>query len=131
MLKQVFRNIVSITKGGESYIEKELLYGAQNYHPLPVVLEKGEGIYVWDVGGKKYIDFLAAYSAVNQGHCHPKIVEALILQSKQLTITSRAFYNNLLGDTEELLCKTFGYEKALMMNSGTEAGESAVKIARR
>ena len=131
MLKLLLRKIVSITKDGEPYIQRELDYGANNYHPLPVVLERGEGMFVWDTAGKKYMDFLAAYSAVNQGHCHPKIVQALISQAKLLTLTSRAFHNNLLGSTEELLCKTFGYQKALMMNSGTEAGESAVKIARR
>ncbi|OMJ78585.1 hypothetical protein SteCoe_21565 [Stentor coeruleus] len=131
MLRTAIRKISSITKGGESYIEKELNYGANNYHPLPVVLCKGEGMYLWDISGKRYYDFLAAYSAVNQGHCHPKIVEAMISQAKILSITSRAFHNNLLGETEELLCKTFGFDKALMMNSGVEAGESAVKIARR
>lgn len=131
MYSQLIRKISSITKGGEKYIQKELDFGANNYHPLPVVLERGEGIYLWDIAGKKYIDFLAAYSAVNQGHCHLKIAEAMMTQSRTLTVTSRAFHNNLLGDAEERLCKTFGYEKALMMNSGTEAGESAIKIARR
>lgn len=125
------RTLVSITKGGEEFIERELQYGAHNYHPLPVVLERGQGVYVWDTAGKQYYDFLAAYSAVNQGHCHPKIVAALVEQSQKLTLTSRAFHNNLLGSTEELLCKTFGYDKALLMNSGVEAGESAIKIARR
>jgi len=132
MLSKVLgRRIVSITKGGEVFIERELKYGTHNYHPLPVVLEKGQGVHVWDVAGKKYFDFLAAYSAVNQGHCHPKITQALVEQSQKLALTSRAFHNNLLGDTEELLCKTFGYDKVLMMNAGTEAVEAAVKISRR
>lgn len=131
MLKTAIRKIVSITIAGEPYIEKELAYGANNYHPLPVVLCKGEGVYLWDTSGKRYYDFLAAYSAVNQGHCHPKIVEALTSQAKTLTMTSRAFYNNLLGETEELLCKTFSFDKAIMMNSGVEAGETAIKMARR
>ncbi|CAG9326650.1 unnamed protein product [Blepharisma stoltei] len=132
--KMLLRNsgsLKSLTRGGEPFIQKELDYGAHNYHPLPVVLQRGQGIYVWDIAGKRYMDFLSAYSAVNQGHCHPKIVQTMIDQAQVLTITSRAFYNNLLGDTEELLCKTFGYQKVLMMNSGAEAGESAVKIARR
>ena len=132
MLKNIIRNASSsLTKGGELFIQKELSYGANNYHPLPVILAKGKGVYVWDTAGKQYIDFLSAYSAVNKGHCHPKIFEALVTQAGILTLTSRAFFNNLLGETEELLCKTFNYEKALMMNTGTEAVESAVKIARR
>ncbi|OMJ71978.1 hypothetical protein SteCoe_29685 [Stentor coeruleus] len=131
MLKTAIRKVGSITIGGEYYIERELAYGANNYHPLPVVLCKGEGMFLWDTSGKCYYDFLAAYSAVNQGHCHPKIVEAMASQAKTLSITSRAFYNNLLGETEELLCKTFSFDKCLMMNSGVEAGESAIKIARR
>jgi ornithine--oxo-acid transaminase len=131
MLSKLYRKISSITKGGEVYIEKEQLYGANNYHVLPVVLSKGEGVYLWDTAGKKYFDFLAAYSAVNQGHCHPKIVEAMIAQARTLTLTSRAFYNSVLGETEELLSKTFNYNKVLMMNSGTEACESSIKIARR
>jgi ornithine--oxo-acid transaminase len=131
LTKSLRRGLVSITKGGEEFIERESQFGTHNYHPLPVVLEKGQGVFVWDTAGKRYYDFLAAYSAVNQGHCHPKIVQALIEQSQKLTLTSRAFHNNLLGSAQELLCKTFGYEKALLMNSGVEAGESAVKIARR
>lgn len=131
MLLRGFSSVKSMTIGGQPFIQKEEYYGAHNYHPLPVVLQRGQGIYLWDVGGKRYMDFLAAYSAVNQGHCHPKIVKAITDQAQILTLTSRAFYNNLLGDTEELLSKTFGYEKVLMMNSGAEAGESAVKIARR
>lgn len=102
-----------------------------NYHPLPVVLEKGEGIYVWDVNGKRYFDFLSAYSAVNQGHCHPKIVEAMTEQAKKLALTSRAFYNNVLGEWEEYITKYFGYDKVLPMNSGAEADETALKLCRR
>jgi len=112
-------------------IELEDKYGAHNYHPLPVVLAKGEGIYVWDVEGKRYFDFLSAYSAVNQGHCHPKIVQALIDQAKTLTLTSRAFYNNRLGEAEKFICEYFGYDKVLMMNSGAEANETAIKLARK
>jgi ornithine--oxo-acid transaminase len=106
-------------------------YGAHNYHPLPVVLCKGEGVFVWDVEGKRYYDFLSAYSAVNQGHCHPRIVNALINQAKELTLTSRAFYNDKLGIAEKYICETFGYQKALFMNSGAEANESAIKLARK
>jgi ornithine--oxo-acid transaminase len=106
-------------------------YGAHNYHPLPVVLCKGEGVFVWDVEGKRYYDFLSAYSAVNQGHCHPRIINALINQAKELTLTSRAFYNDKLGIAEKYICETFGYQKALFMNSGAEANESAIKLARK
>lgn len=106
-------------------------YGAHNYHPLPVVLAKGEGVHVWDTEGKRYFDFLSAYSAVNQGHCHPKIVEAVVEQSNTLALTSRAFYNNKLGETEKYLAQTFGFDKVLLMNSGAEAVETALKIARR
>ena len=95
----------------QEYMDREAKYGAHNYHPLPVVLEKGEGIYVWDVNGKRYFDFLSAYSAVNQGHCHPKIVEAMTEQAKKLALTSRAFYNNVLGEWEEYITKYFGYDK--------------------
>lgn len=112
-------------------IELEQIYGAHNYHPLPVVLCKGEGVYVWDVEGKKYFDFLSAYSAVNQGHCHPKIIAALIKQAKQLTLTSRAFYNDQLGVYERYLCSCFGYDKVLPMNTGAEAVETAIKICRK
>jgi len=115
----------------QDYINREGKYGAHNYHPLPVVLEKGEGIYVWDVEGKKYFDFLSAYSAVNQGHCHPKIINAMVEQSKILTLTSRAFYNNVLGEYEEYVTKYFGYDKVLPMNTGAEADETALKLARR
>ena len=106
-------------------------YGAHNYHPLEVVLTRGEGIHVWDVEGKHYFDFLAAYSAVNQGHCHPKIVAALIEQAQVLTLTSRAFYNDKLGECEKMITEFFGYEKVLMMNSGAEANETALKLARK
>ncbi len=113
------------------YIELEEKFGAHNYHPLPVVLKKGKGVFLWDVEGKKYYDFLSAYSAVNQGHCHPKIINALIEQAETLTLTSRAFYNNILGSYEEYITKLFGYDKVLPMNTGVEGGETAVKLARR
>ncbi|GAA4027741.1 ornithine--oxo-acid transaminase [Hymenobacter glaciei] len=106
-------------------------YGAHNYHPLPVVLNRGEGVHLWDVDGKQYFDFLSAYSAVNQGHCHPRIIEALTKQAQQLTLTSRAFFNDQLGAAEKQLCELFGYDKALMMNSGAEAVETALKLARK
>lgn len=112
-------------------IELEEKFGAHNYHPLPVVLEKGAGVFVWDVEGKRYFDFLSAYSAVNQGHCHPRIINALQEQSKKLTLTSRAFHNNVLGEYEEYMCKLFGYDKVLPMNTGVEGGETALKLARR
>ncbi len=106
-------------------------YGAHNYHPLPVVLSKGEGVFVWDVEGKKYYDFLSAYSSLNQGHCHPKIVNALIEQSKKLTLTSRAFYNDILGKYEKFASEYFGFDKLLPMNTGAEAVETAIKICRK
>lgn len=112
-------------------IDLENKYGAHNYEPLPVVLSRGEGVYVWDVEDKKYYDFLAAYSAVNQGHCHPKIVEAITEQSKTLALTSRAFYNDMLGKYEKFVCEYFGYEKFLPMNTGAEAVETALKLCRR
>ncbi len=112
-------------------IDLENEYGAHNYHPLPVVLEKGEGVYVWDVEGKKYYDFLSAYSAVNQGHCHPKIVDALSSQAKKLTLTSRAFHNDILGVYEKYACEYFGFDKILPMNTGAEAVETAIKICRK
>jgi ornithine--oxo-acid transaminase len=115
----------------KDYMAKEDKFGAHNYHPLPVVLAKGEGIYVWDVEGKKYFDFLSAYSAVNQGHCHPKITKALTDQASQLALTSRAFYNNVLGEWEEYMTKLFGYDKMLPMNSGAEADETALKLIRK
>ena len=112
-------------------INLEYEYGAHNYHPLPVVLEKGEGVYLWDVEGKKYFDFLSAYSAVNQGHCHPKIISALIDQSKKLTLTSRAFHNNVLGQYEKFITDFFDYDKVLPMNTCVEGGETAIKLARK
>lgn len=115
----------------QDYIDREERYGAHNYHPLPVVLERGEGIYVWDVDGKRYFDFLSAYSAVNQGHCHPRIVGAMDEQARKLTLTSRAFYNNVLGEWEEYITKYFGYERVLPMNTGAEADETALKLCRK
>jgi ornithine--oxo-acid transaminase len=115
----------------EDFIKREDKYGAHNYHPLPVVLERGEGPFVWDVEGKRYFDFLSAYSAVNQGHCHPKIINALVDQAKKLTLTSRAFYNSVLGEYEEYITKYFGYDKVLPMNSGAEADETALKLCRK
>ncbi|WP_405606153.1 ornithine--oxo-acid transaminase [Polaribacter sp. Asnod1-A03] len=112
-------------------IELENKYGAHNYHPLPVVLSKGEGVHVWDVEGKKYYDFLSAYSAVNQGHCHPKIVDAMVNQAKTLTLTSRAFYNDMLGKYEKFATELFGFDKLLPMNTGAEAVETALKLARK
>ena len=113
------------------YINRESRYGAHNYHPLPVVLNRGEGVHVWDVEGKRYLDFLSAYSAVNQGHCHPRITQALTEQAGKLALTSRAFHNDVLGDYEERVTRLFGYDKVLPMNTGVEGGETAVKLARR
>lgn len=115
----------------QDYIKREDRYGAHNYHPLPVVLERGEGPFVWDVEGKRYFDFLSAYSAVNQGHCHPKILKALIDQAPKLTLTSRAFYNSVLGEFEEYVTKYFGYDKVLPMNTGAEGDETALKLCRK
>lgn len=115
----------------KDYIALEEKYGAHNYHPLPVVLAKGEGVFLWDVEGKRYYDFLSAYSAVNQGHCHPKIINTLTEQAKTLTLTSRAFYNNCLGPYEKYITEYFGYDKVLPMNSGAEADETALKLCRR
>ena len=112
-------------------IALEEKYGAHNYHPLPVVLTRGEGVYVWDVDGKRYYDFLSAYSAVNQGHCHPRIIASLIDQAQKLTLTSRAFHNDILGEYEQYMCEFFGYDKLLPINSGVEAVETAIKLARR
>lgn len=120
-----------MTKNSSKAINLENKYGAHNYHPLPVVLSKGKGVYVWDVEGKRYFDFLSAYSAVNQGHCHPKIINSLIEQSKILTLTSRAFYNDILGEYEEYITKYFNYDKVLPMNTGVEGGETANKLARK
>ncbi len=115
----------------QDYINREERYGAHNYHPLPVVLERGEGPFVWDVEGKRYFDFLSAYSAVNQGHCHPRIIRALTDQAQKLTLTSRAFYNSVLGEYEEFVTRYFGYDKVLPMNSGAEADETALKLCRK
>ena len=115
----------------EDYITREGKFGAHNYHPLPVVLEKGEGVFVWDVEGKRYFDFLSGYSALSQGHCHPKIIKALTEQAQNLTLVSRAFYADILGEYMEFACKFFGYDKLLPMNTGAEAVETALKLARR
>ena len=120
-----------LSSKAEELIEKENKYGAHNYHPLPVVLQKGEGVFVWDMDGKKYFDFLSAYSAVNQGHCHPKIVGAMIKQAQTLTLTSRAFYNDQLGVFEEYVTNYFGFDKVLPMNTGAEAVETALKLCRK
>jgi len=120
-----------LSSKSEVLIEKENKYGAHNYHPLPVVLEKGEGVYVWDVDGKKYYDFLSAYSAVNQGHSHPRIVQAMIDQAQRLSLTSRAFYNDKLGNYEEYVTNYFGFDKVLPMNTGAEAVETALKLSRK
>lgn len=120
-----------LSSKSEVLIEKENKYGAHNYHPLPVVLEKGEGVFVWDIDGKKYFDFLSAYSAVNQGHCHPKIVGAMVEQAQKLTLTSRAFYNDQLGVYEEYITNYFGFDKVLPMNTGAEAVETALKLCRK
>lgn len=122
--------IETMTKSA-ALIKLEEDFGAHNYHPIPVVIERGEGVYVWDVDGKKYFDFLAAYSAVNQGHCHPRIIHALTTQAQKLTLTSRAFYNSLLGEYEQFITNYFGYDKVLPMNTGVEGGETAIKLARR
>ncbi len=115
----------------EDYIAREEKYGAHNYHPLPVVLDRGEGVFVWDTDGKRYYDFLSAYSAVNQGHCHPKIINALTTQAARLTLTSRAFYNSVLGEYEEFVTRYFGYDKVLPMNTGAEGDETALKLCRK
>ena len=119
------------TKSSEAVIQLENKYGAHNYHPIPVVLDRGEGVFVWDVEGKPYYDFLSAYSAVNQGHCHPKIINTLTAQAAKLTLTSRAFYNSRLGEYEEFITQYFGYEKVLPMNTGAEAVETALKLCRK
>ncbi len=115
----------------QSYIDREEQYGAHNYHPLPVVLDRGEGVFMWDVEGKRYYDFLSGYSAVNQGHCHPKIIKAFIAQAQKLTLTSRAFHSDVLGEYAEYVTRYFGYDKVLPMNTGVEAVETALKLARR
>jgi ornithine--oxo-acid transaminase len=130
-LLNFFKMAVLEQMASQQAIDLENKYGAHNYHPLPVVLSRGEGVYVWDVEGKKYYDFLSAYSAVNQGHCHPKIVNALIEQSKTLALTSRAFHNDMLGKYEKYACEYFGFDKLLPMNTGAEAVETALKICRK
>ena len=119
------------TLSSQELMALEDKHGAHNYHPLPVVLKKGEGVFVWDVEGKKYYDFLSAYSAVNQGHCHPKIVDAIVNQAKTLTLTSRAFYNDMLGKYEKFASEFFNFDKLLPMNTGAEAVETALKLARK
>lgn len=121
----------TVSSNAAKYLALEQQYGAHNYHPLPVVLERGEGVYLYDVDGKKYFDFLSGYSAVNQGHCHPAIINALQKQASKLTLTSRAFHNNLLGEYEKYITEYFGYDKVLPMNTGVEGGETAIKLARR
>ncbi len=119
------------TRTSQDFIQMEDRYGAHNYHPLPVVLSRGEGVYVWDVEGTKYFDFLSAYSAVNQGHCHPRILETLTQQAQKLTLTSRAFYNNVLGEYEKFATEYFGFDRILPMNTGVEGGETAIKLCRK
>lgn len=125
------QSTISISANTQQYISLEEQYGAHNYHPLPVVLERGEGVFLFDVDGKKYYDFLSGYSAVNQGHCHPQMISALTQQAQKLTLTSRAFHSNLLGEYEKYITRYFGYDKVLPMNTGVEGGETAIKLARR
>jgi ornithine--oxo-acid transaminase len=121
----------TVSSNTQKYLDLENTFGAHNYHPIPVVLERGEGVYLYDVDGKKYFDFLSGYSAVNQGHCHPAIIKTLQEQASKLTLTSRAFHNNLLGEYEKYITHYFGYDKVLPMNTGVEGGETAIKLARR
>ena len=123
--------LIKMSEKTQYYLDLEERYGAHNYHPIPVVLDRGEGVYVWDVDGKRYYDFLSGYSAVNQGHCHPKIVQSFIEQSQKLTLTSRAFHNNVLGEFEKYLTSLFGYNKVLPMNTGVEGVETAIKLCRK
>ena len=125
------QSIISMSEKTQYYLELEERYGAHNYHPLPVVLTKGEGVYVWDIDGNRYYDFLSGYSAVNQGHCHPKILKAFLEQAQKLTLTSRAFHNNLLGEFEKYITEFFGYDKVLPMNTGVEAVETGIKLCRK
>ena len=127
----MMHNTININDNFQQYIDLEEKYGAHNYHPLPVVLNRGEGVFVWDVDGKRYYDFLSGYSAINQGHCHPKIIAALVEQAAKLTLTSRAFHSNLLGKYEKYITAYFKYDKVLPMNTGVEGGETAIKLARR
>jgi ornithine--oxo-acid transaminase len=130
-LKEIMTTAQQNTRTAEYYMELEDKYGAHNYKPLPVVIERAGGVFMWDVEGKRYYDFLSAYSAVNQGHCHPRLVKIMQQQAEKLTLTSRAFYNNKLGEAEKFLAEKFGYDKVLLMNGGVEAVESAIKLARR
>ena len=123
--------LINMSEKTQYYLDLEEKYGAHNYHPIPVVLERGEGVFVWDIDGKCYYDFLSGYSAVNQGHCHPKIVASFVEQSKKLTLTSRAFHNNVLGEFEKFITSLFGYDKVLPMNTGVEAVETAIKLCRK
>jgi ornithine--oxo-acid transaminase len=125
------QSTIAMTEKTQYYLDLEEKYGAHNYHPIPVVIERGEGVYVWDVDGKRYYDFLSGYSAVNQGHCHSKIIQSFIEQSQKLTLTSRAFYNNALGEYEKYITQLFGYDKVLPMNTGVEAVETAIKLCRK
>ncbi len=122
---------IAVTANTQHYLDLEEKYGAHNYHPLPVVLNRGEGVFLYDVDGKRYYDFLSGYSAVNQGHCHPQIIAALVEQAQKLTLTSRAFHSNLLGEYEKYITEYFGYNKVLPMNSGVEAVETAIKLCRK
>src|SRR5258705_9000043 len=122
---------ITLTDSTQKYVDLEEQFGAHNYHPLPVVLNRGEGVYVWDVDGKRYYDFLSGYSAINQGHCHPAIVKAFIEQSQKLTLTSRAFHSDLLGEYAQFITNYFGYDKVLPMNTGVEAVETAIKLCRK
>ena len=124
------QSAISATANTQYYLDLEEKFGAHNYHPLPVVLSLGQGVFVWDVDDNRYYDFLSGYSAVNQGHCHPKIIDALTTQAQMLTLTSRAFHNNILGEYEEFITGYFGYDKVLPMNTGVEAVETALKLSR-
>lgn len=130
-MSEEYKEVGYLSDKGKVYMEEEWTFGCHNYHPIPVVLAKGEGVYVYDVDGKKYLDFLAGYSALNQGHCHPRIVKAAVEQVQTLTLTARAFFNNRLGDAEKFICTLLGYDKCCFMNTGVEGGETAVKFARR
>ncbi|KAF0288734.1 Ornithine aminotransferase, mitochondrial [Amphibalanus amphitrite] len=133
LVKKQLRSAISVAckSTTAAIIEREMKYGAHNYHPLPVAIEKGKGVFLWDVEGRRYYDFLSAYSAVNQGHCHPRIIGALVDQARHLTLTSRAFHNTALGEFEQFACELFGYDKLLPMNTGVEGGETANKLARK
>lgn len=128
---KVFKRFSSLKHKSEHFMNLEHLYGSKNYNPAPIVIEKAKDVYMWDVEGRRYLDFLSAYSAVNQGHCHPKIIDTLVKQSNTLCLTSRAFYNNILGEYEKKITKMFGYDRVLPMNTGVESGETALKFARR